>query len=71
MLFTQHQLQRMREEYSRINKINPDSYTYTRLIQLLDSLPQQSLVQLSDANIKFVSKLASNRVNKESIYNAV
>lgn len=61
-LYTKAQLERLRSEYAVIEMIDPDSATYQLLLQHLDSLPQHLLAQLAGSNIKFVSKLARNRV---------
>ena len=50
--------------YSTLNKVDPTSSTYDKLIKLLDSLDQKTLKQLVNANIKFVSMLARNRLKR-------
>ena len=52
----------LRSEYSKINTIDPDSPTYKALIKLLDGLDEDRLKVLARADIKFVSKLAQNRI---------
>ncbi len=56
------QIEKLRKEYGGIDKIDPESSTYTALIKHLDSVPQNLLKQLAGADIKFVSMLARNRV---------
>jgi hypothetical protein len=58
------QIDRMKAEYSKIDKIDPSSDNYKKLISMLDKLGKPELQTLSDAGIKFVSGLAKNRVNR-------
>jgi hypothetical protein len=60
--FTQSQINALRAEYSRINSIDPCGDTYPKMIKLLNALNQENLKKLATANIKFVSRLAANRV---------
>lgn len=60
--FTQTQISALRSEYSRINSIDPCGEAYPKLINLLNKLDQTNLKVLAASNIKFVSKLAANRV---------
>jgi len=56
------QLQTLRDNYARIERINPDSANYKQLTAKLSQYPQEVLKQLAGANIKFVSSLARNRL---------
>jgi hypothetical protein len=58
------QINRMKAEYSKIDRIDPSSDNYKKLISMLDKLGKPELQTLSDAGIKFVSGLAKNRVNR-------
>lgn len=60
--FTPSQIEKLRQQYGAIEKIDPDSFAYTMLIAWLDSSEQALLRQLARSNIKFVSPLARNRV---------
>ena len=60
--YSNTQLDKLRKEYSRVNKIDPENATYKSLITHLDSIPQHLLKSLASAKIKFVSPLAHNRV---------
>ena len=62
--FTKKHIATLKREYAKIDKIDPASPSYTRMIFLLDGLPQAALKQLANANIKFVSALARNRIAK-------
>jgi len=64
--FSKKQLDVLRKSYSKLNKINPSSPTYDKLIKLLNSLDKDALKQIAFGDIKFVSMLAKNRI-KESI----
>jgi len=65
--FSASQIAALKAEYSKINTIDPDSDTYKKLIAMLDKLDLKSLKSLADANVKFVSKLAQNRVMRKSM----
>lgn len=62
--FTDAHIENLRKEYDNLKTMDPESATYVKLIKLLDSLPQTHLKQLAQANIKFISMLAKNRVKK-------
>jgi len=62
--FSKEQLDTLRDNYSTLNRIDPSSPTYKKLTDMLDSLKLPALKQLSNANIKFVSMLARNRVQR-------
>ena len=65
--FSPSQIAALKAEYSKINGIDPDSDTYKKLIAMLDRLDLKSLKSLAGAEIKFVSKLAQNRVLRKSM----
>ena len=65
--FSPSQIAALKAEYSKINGIDPASDTYKKLISMLDRLDLKSLQSLAGAEIKFVSKLAQNRVMKKSM----
>jgi hypothetical protein len=65
--FTQSQLNKLREEYSVIQGIDPGSDSYIALTKKLDALPLPLLKQLESAKIKFISSLARNRVNRAAM----
>jgi len=64
--FTTEQISSLAEAYNSLEKIDPCTQHYQALVALLDRLPLHMLKQLSDANIRFVSVLASNRVRRRS-----
>ena len=64
--FGKEHLDVLKKEYGTLQKIDPTSDSYKKLISLLNTLPQEYLKSLANADIKFVSKLAKNRL-KESI----
>ena len=63
--FDKAHLDSLRKAYSDLDKIDPTSHAYKKLITLLNSLPQDKLKSLASANIKFISPLAKNRIKKE------
>ena len=60
--FTTPMIEKMRSEWGSLDRIDPCLPTYAKLIKLLDGMPQEMLKQLSEANIKFISMLARNRI---------
>ena len=65
--FSPSQISALKAEYSKISTIDPDSDTYKKLIAMLDRLDLKSLQSLAGAEIKFVSKLAQNRVARKNM----
>jgi hypothetical protein len=65
-LFDADALAVLREEYSKINTIDPCSPSYNRLCETLDRMGDQVLQQVAAANIKFMSMLAANRVSRRT-----
>jgi len=65
--FSAPQIAALKAEYSKINGIDPASDTYKKLIAMLDRLDLKTLQSLAGAEIKFVSKLAQNRVLRKSM----
>lgn len=66
MKLNQAQIEALRAEFAKIERIDPLAPTYTRLIALLDKADRNLLLQLSLAEIKFVSHLANNRLRSRS-----
>ena len=62
--FSKDQLDKLKSEYGTMQKIDPTSSSYKKLIALLDNLPQDHLKQLAASDIKFISPLAKNRIKK-------
>jgi hypothetical protein len=69
--FDKTHLDMLKQAYSNINKINPNSAEYNRLVTMLDKLSKDELKQIADADIKFLSLLAKNRLmrNEQKIHN--
>lgn len=63
-MFTTAQIEELRKQYATIDRVDPCAPTYKRLIAMLDSLTQEHLRLLSDAQIRWVSMLAKNRLGK-------
>lgn len=61
---SKEQIDKLKTEYEKVNRIDPSSQTYKRLVATLDKMDQETLKQIADAKIKFVSRLALNRVKK-------
>ena len=62
--FSDAQVAKLKAEYSKINTIDPSSDSYKKLIAMLDKLDKPALEKLAGADIKFISGLAKNRVNR-------
>lgn len=62
--FSKEQINKLKAEYGTMQKIDPTSPSYKKLVALLDNLPQDHLKQLASADIKFISPLAKNRIKK-------
>lgn len=69
--FTDSQLSRLRAAYSKLDRIDPGKSGYKLLAAYLSNLTQPQLKQLADAEIKFLSKLARNRVSKSMHKNPI
>lgn len=65
--FTPQQLSKMRDEYGKINTIDPSGPAYKQLVAMLDKMHVDNLKTLAGAKIKFVSGLAQNRVNRAAM----
>ena len=61
---TTSQIKRLKEEFSNINRVDPNSPTVKNLVAYINRLPKDTLKQLIDAKIKFVSLLAVNALNR-------
>lgn len=58
--------EKLRDAYSAIKTIDPSSPTYQKLIDFLEGLSTEDLQSLANANIRFISGLARNRVNRRA-----
>lgn len=56
------QIEELRVEYGKIEKMDPSGPLYENLINALELLETQKLEMLANAQIKWVSILARNRV---------
>jgi len=54
-------IEALRKEMSKIDRIDPDGPLYKKIIELLDKTNDEGLLLIKDANIPFVSALALNR----------
>jgi hypothetical protein len=66
---TSAQLNKLKQEYGTLETIDPSHPTYKKLTAFLDKLSDDQLKQLTQAKIKFVSRLALNRVNRRKMKN--
>ena len=53
----------LRAAYGEINSVGPTSAAHTGLSKLLDSLSQDDLKLLRDADIRWISSMAEDRLN--------
>ena len=67
--FTDDQIDKLRDAYGKIGKINPTSQSYKNLTDYLDNLPDQVIKQLATVKprVPFISGLALNRMVKRGI----
>ena len=61
------QIEELRAEYATIERMDPASPIYENLINALDLLDTPKLQMLADAQIKWVSMLARNRVTRRAM----
>ena len=61
------QIEELRAEYAKVERVDPSSPLYENLIDALDLLDTPKLQMLADAQIKWVSMLARNRVNRRAM----
>jgi hypothetical protein len=62
--FSDAQIAALRTAYSKISSIDPDSNSYKQLLSKLDSMDKATLTKVANGNIKFMSGLARNRLNR-------
>ena len=63
-VFSEAQLNALRANYGRVSRVDPELPTYQKICATLDKMGQPMLEQIASANIRFVSKLAGNRLYK-------
>lgn len=61
-ILTDSQLDDLRAECAKLDRIDPCSPAYAKMIGCLDQMPQGMLWQVANAKIKFLSALARNRI---------
>ena len=65
--FSPAMVAKLKAEYSKIDRIDPSSNSYKKLIAMLDKMDMKELESLADAGIKFVSGLAKNRISRNAM----
>jgi hypothetical protein len=61
------QIEELRKEYGAIERMDPSSPIYENLINALDLMETPKLQMLADAEIKWLSMLARNRVTRRAM----
>lgn len=61
-MLSKAQIRKLQKEYAEIETIDPCSEAAKKLLAFLDKLPEHQLKELEKANIKFISRLARNRL---------
>jgi len=61
------QIEELQKEYGKIERMDPSSPLYENLLNALDLLDTPKLQMLADAQIKWVSMLARNRVTRRAM----
>lgn len=57
----------LRNEFAKIDRIDPSAPSYAKMLALLDRLDDDGLVTVKNAQIKFVSVLALNRCIRKGL----
>lgn len=57
------QIEKLRKEYEKIDRIDPASPTYKKLRRMISNMDKDSLKKLRDAKIKWISMLAANTLD--------
>ena len=63
----EQQIAELREAYGALERVDPSSPIYENLLKALDMLDTPKLQILADAQIKWVSMLARNRVTRRAM----
>jgi hypothetical protein len=69
--FTSSQLSMLKKEYGKIGRVDPSKPTYKKLTDMLDRMTDEQLKQIEDADIKFMSKLAGNRLSSRGVRESI
>lgn len=59
MKFTAEQIAKLKNEFSKIERVDPDK-NLARFHSILGAMDSETLTQIIDAGIKFLSRLAVN-----------
>ena len=62
MKFSQSDINKLKKEYEKIDRVDPSSQAYKNLKSVLKMRHPEQLKQLIKADIKFVSRLAANEL---------
>lgn len=65
--FDETQLADLRTSYATIQSVDPCLPVYGKMTALLDGMSDEMLVQVSKADIKWLSSLAINRVTRRGL----
>ena len=63
----EQQIAELRTAYGTLERVDPSSPVYENLLKALDLLDTPKLQMLADAQIKWVSMLARNRVTRRAM----
>jgi hypothetical protein len=61
------QINELRSTFGALQTMDPDGMIYRRLCNILDRADDNALVAIYHANIKFVSRLAFNRMIRRGV----
>ena len=61
----------LREEFGKLDRVDPDGKLYRELCAVLDAADDDSLMVAKDAGIKFVSALALNRCIRRGLLKGI
>ncbi|CTQ45708.1 hypothetical protein [Roseibium aggregatum] len=60
-MFTEKQIAELRAGYAKINRVGVESPAYDRLVKMVDNFDDETMLQIKDAGIKWMSSLALTR----------
>jgi hypothetical protein len=65
--FSTAQLNKLKQEYGKLDRINPETPAYDKLIAKIDAMSDDQLLQIFQAKIKFLRGLAMNRLRRRGV----
>ena len=57
-MFSPTQVKKLKDSWATVDRIDPTSKTYKKLVDMLENMSTEDLEKIAEAGIKFVSSLA-------------